>query len=153
MAGKKSRPAMVRASATKKGAAPLKTSCTESSGRTPATTKQFSPIGGRDQAQLGHLDDDDAEPDRAADAGHSEGAVGRRDGLAAVQGDDGGIDDRKRQDEHADRVHEHAEHGVGQQDQDEREKGALVERRDPFRERAGQIGEAEKSHVDQKPPR
>ncbi len=37
---------MVIASATKKGVTPRNTSCTEMSSRTPATTKQLSPIGG-----------------------------------------------------------------------------------------------------------
>ncbi|NCO21536.1 MAG: GNAT family N-acetyltransferase [Rhodobacterales bacterium] len=46
MAGNATRPAMVNASATKKGATPLNTSCTLMSSRTPATTKQFNPIGG-----------------------------------------------------------------------------------------------------------
>ena len=46
MAGNATRPPMVRMSATKNGVQPRKTSCTGMSSRTPATTKQFSPMGG-----------------------------------------------------------------------------------------------------------
>ena len=44
--GKVIKTAMVNASAIKNGVTPLKTSCTLRSSLTPATTKQFNPIGG-----------------------------------------------------------------------------------------------------------
>ena len=75
----------------------------------------------RDQAKLGHFHHKYPKPDRTHRPRHAKGAVGGRNEVTAIQRHHCRVDYRQGQQQHSDRIHEHAQHRVGQQDQYQRQ--------------------------------
>ena len=88
-------------SAITKGSAPWKTCVSGMSRPDRADDEAVQPDRRRHKADARHLDDDDAEPDRIV-----------------AERDHGRIEHRQRQQHHADRVHEHAEDEIDEEDAD-----------------------------------